>query len=84
MAASAAIILGGLLTACGDNDSAGKGDAPVGNSAGQRVGDDSPAQVYNFPNHFPNVATKCTGPGFRAFVTTDRLKPVIMPDPACK
>ncbi|MPY37388.1 hypothetical protein FNH09_41125 [Streptomyces adustus] len=44
----------------------GKADAPV---AG-RAGEDSPAEVYNFPDGFGNLATKCVGDGRRAYATT--------------
>lgn len=63
----AALMIFGL-TACGEyNDARGKGDAPV---SGKR-GDDSPAEAYNMPDGFGNVATKCVGHGFRAYVTTN-------------
>lgn len=64
------------------SDKRGTGDSPV---AGRR-GDDSPANVTNFPDHFANIATKCVAgaPGFRAFVTTREAAPVILADPDCK
>lgn len=42
----------------------GRGDAPVGSS------NDDPAEVINFPNQFPNVATKCDANGNRIYVHT--------------
>jgi hypothetical protein len=60
------------LAGCSDyNDKRGKGDAPV---SGKR-GDDTPAQVYNFPDGFGNIATKCVGYGNRAYVTTNDSAP---------
>jgi hypothetical protein len=47
-------------------DERGKADAPV---AG-RHGEDSAAEVYNFPDGFGNLATKCVGEGKRAYTTT--------------
>ncbi|MEU6851091.1 hypothetical protein ABZ901_14320 [Actinacidiphila alni] len=69
------------LSGC-SSDKRGKGDAPVANHRG----DDSPANVTNFPDGFANIATKCVAdaPGFRAFVTTRDAAPVIIADPACK
>lgn len=67
------------LSAC----SKGMGDSPVSNGG---HGDDSPASVTNFPDHFANIATKCVAgaPGYRAFVTTRNAAPVILPDASCK
>jgi hypothetical protein len=64
------------------SDRRGTGDSPVANHRGE----DSPANVTNFPDQFANIATKCVSgaPGFRAFVTTREAAPVILPDPACK
>jgi hypothetical protein len=45
------------------NDAKGTGDAPVQ----ARRGEDSPAEVYNFPDGFGNLATKCVGPGLRGY-----------------
>lgn len=43
----------------------GRGDAPVGTT------NDDKAHIVNFPDQFPNVATKCSGiPGKRVWVTT--------------
>ncbi|SEO62764.1 hypothetical protein [Actinacidiphila rubida] len=72
-----------MAALCGcASDRRGTGDSPV---AGRR-GDDSPANVTNFPDHFANIATKCVAgaPGFRAFVTTREAAPVILADPTCK
>jgi hypothetical protein len=69
------------LSGC-SSDRRGMGDSPVANHRG----DDSPADVTNFPDQFANIATKCVAgaPGFRAFVTTREAAPVILADPACK
>lgn len=79
LAAAAALLAGVAVTGC----SKGMGDAPVSNG---KKGDDSPAAVTNFPNHYANIATKCVAgaPGYRAFVTTRNAPPVVLPDPACK
>ncbi|WP_327233073.1 hypothetical protein OG349_02985 [Streptomyces sp. NBC_01317] len=44
----------------------GKADAPVSG----RAGDDTAAEVFNFPDRFGNLATKCAGEGQRAYTTT--------------
>lgn len=69
------------LSGCA-SDRRGTGDSPVANHRGE----DSPADVTNFPDHFANIATKCVAgaPGFRAFVTTREAAPVILADPTCK
>lgn len=73
---AAGLMLGGALmlgaTACGQShdNSRGKGDAGVINGYGQRLGNDTPKLVTNFPDGFANIATGCVAPGFRAFVTT--------------
>ncbi len=70
-----------LLAGCAD-DSKGMGDAPVKDQRGEN----SPAEVYNFPDHFGNLATKCVGHGYRAYVTTNKGAPSnieVVPDPAC-
>ncbi|ABW15741.1 hypothetical protein Franean1_6404 [Parafrankia sp. EAN1pec] len=78
-----------LLSGCGDDDKRGMGDAPVLN----RRGDDTPAEVFNFPDHFGNLATKCVGHGLRGYTTThfaddDGYIPSantkIVPDPDCR
>ncbi|NJP45868.1 hypothetical protein [Actinacidiphila epipremni] len=82
LTALAAIALAvAALSGCA-SDKRGTGDSPVANHRG----DDSPADVTNFPDHFANIATKCVAgaPGFRAFVTTREAAPVILADPACK
>ncbi|MFI9809260.1 hypothetical protein ACIHEJ_33770 [Streptomyces sp. NPDC052301] len=71
----------------------GKADAPV---AG-RAGEDSPAEVYNFPDGFGNLATKCVGEGKRGYATTKFVRAededdvkivpanaVIVDDPSCR
>ena len=77
-------LMGGL-TAC-DHNNKGTGDSPVATINGHKGGDDSPADVTNFPDHFANIATKCVhgSPGFRAFVSTREAAPVILPDASCK
>ncbi|MFE2585746.1 hypothetical protein [Streptomyces sp. NPDC059378] len=63
-----ALLLVALLGGCSQSydDQRGKGDAPV---AG-RAGEDSPAEVHNFPDGFGNLSTKCVGQGRRAYATT--------------
>jgi hypothetical protein len=63
----------GALAGCSQeyNDERGKGDAPVKG----RAGDDTPAEVFNMPDGFGNLATKCVGHGFRAYVTTNATGP---------
>lgn len=84
-AASLALV-SGLGTTAASCDKKGTGDAPVSSINGHRAGDDSPADVTNFPDHFANIATKCIygAPGYRAFITTRNAPPVVLPDPACK
>ncbi|MGW3266003.1 hypothetical protein [Streptomyces sp. NPDC001056] len=60
----AALLLGGCSRQ--HYEERGKADAPV---AG-RAGEDTPAEVYNFPDGFGNLATKCVGEGRRAYATT--------------
>jgi hypothetical protein len=83
LALSATVVLLALTGCSKDyNDDRGKGDAPV---LGKH-GDDSPAQVFNFPDGFGNLATKCVGHGNRAYVTTNATGPSnvqIIKDPAC-
>ncbi|MDX3112429.1 hypothetical protein PV461_03240 [Streptomyces scabiei] len=72
------------LAGCSDeyNDERGKGDAPVQGKAG----DDTPAEVFNMPDGFGNLATKCVGHGFRAYVTTNATGPSnvqIVQDKSC-
>lgn len=79
-AAVLAAVLG--LAGCGANDAKGYGDAPVKG----RHGEDSPATVYNMPDGFGNLATKCVGSGYRAYVTTNSGGPSniqIVKDPQC-
>jgi hypothetical protein len=60
------------LSGCSQNynDERGKGDAPVqGNQ-----GDNSAAEVFNFPDGFGNLATKCVGQGQRAYTTTRSIQ----------
>lgn len=80
-AAASVVFAVSALAGCA-SDSRGTGDSPVADHRG----DDSPANVTNFPDGFANVATKCVAgaPGFRAFVTTREAAPVVLADPACK
>ncbi|MEV5833321.1 hypothetical protein [Nocardia sp. NPDC052112] len=69
----------------------GKADAPV---SGQH-GENSAAEVFDFPDGFGNLATKCVGKGKRGYATTrwissDDKHPEIVPanavlvdDPNC-
>ncbi|MGW3161023.1 hypothetical protein [Streptomyces sp. NPDC001089] len=90
----AVLIAGALIGGCSKeyNDKRGKGDAPV---QGRR-GDNTAAEVFNMPDGFGNLATKCTGPGRRAYVTTKSVhhkddetevtpaNAVIVNDPQCR
>jgi hypothetical protein len=69
LAATALVALSG----CSQNydDERGKGDAPVQG----KQGDNSAAEVFNFPDGFGNIATKCVGHGNRAYVTTNATGP---------
>ncbi|QNP66207.1 hypothetical protein [Streptomyces genisteinicus] len=83
-AAFLVMIAAGAVTGCSAsyNDQRGKGDASV---QGGR-GDDTPAQVFNMPDGFGNLATKCVGHGYRAYVTTNATGPSnveIVPDETC-
>jgi hypothetical protein len=80
-AVASVVIAVSALAGCA-SDNRGLGDSPVA----EHRGDDSPANVTNFPDHFANIATKCVAgaPGFRAFVTTREAAPVILADPNCK
>jgi hypothetical protein len=45
------------------------------------------AEVYAMPDEFPNVATKCVGHGYRAYVTThskDDTPPQLVKDSGCE
>ncbi|MGW0769715.1 hypothetical protein [Streptomyces sp. NPDC002671] len=83
-----------LLSGCSRQyyDERGKADAPVKG----RAGENSAAEVYNFPDGFGNLATKCVGKGKRGYATTkfvqaedeDDVKivpanAVIVDDPSC-
>ncbi|MGV9557258.1 hypothetical protein [Streptomyces sp. NPDC003401] len=72
-AAGLVVVVGSMVAGCSDdyNDERGKGDAPVRGGAG----DDTPAEVFNMPDGFGNLATKCVGHGFRAYVTTNAGAP---------
>jgi hypothetical protein len=93
-AAGTVLVLALLLGGCSQEyyDERGKADAPVAGEAG----DDTPAEVYNFPDGFGNLATKCVGKGRRGYATTkfvqaeDEDEVVVIPanavivdDPAC-
>jgi hypothetical protein len=68
VATCGALLFAVLLTGCSQehDDERGKGDAPVKGKAGE----DTAAEVYNFPDGFGNLATKCVGEGKRGYVTT--------------
>jgi hypothetical protein len=75
-----------------EDDASGRGDAPVRWSRGE----DGAVTVYNMPDGFGNVATKCVGPGLRGYSTThfsqsdgDDSKRTnatiaLVPDPSCR
>ncbi|MEU0676096.1 hypothetical protein ABZ330_25010 [Streptomyces sp. NPDC006172] len=86
------LLLAAVLSGCAlDDDEEGMGDAPVRGKAGE----DTPAEVYNFPDGFGNLATKCVGTGKRSYVTTKYVtsdgqsssttpaNAVIVDDPTC-
>ena len=82
--AAALALIAGLLVGCsqGYQNKRGKGDAPVAGKSGE----DTAAEVYNFPDGFGNLATKCVGHGMRAYVTTNTSGPSnvqIVPDSTC-
>lgn len=94
-AAGLAVAVVALLAGCSQHyeDQRGKGDAPVQGKAG----DNTPAEVYNFPDGFGNLATKCVGEGKRGYATTKFVKvedkddvkilpahAVIVDDPSCR
>ncbi|AXE23422.1 hypothetical protein C0216_08035 [Streptomyces globosus] len=69
----------------------GGADPLVGGGSGENT----PAEVFNMPDGFGNLATKCVGVGKRAYVTTRWVRhddpPVIVPadtvvvdDPTCQ
>ncbi|WP_433754860.1 hypothetical protein [Nocardia sp. CA-135398] len=66
--ATAACLLLVLTAGCSRQhyEERGKADAPVSG----RQGENSAAEVYDFPDRFGNLATKCVGKGKRAYVTT--------------
>ncbi|SHI09078.1 hypothetical protein [Streptomyces sp. 3214.6] len=93
-AVGTALVLALLLGGCSQEyyDERGKADAPVAGKAGENT----PAEVYNFPDGFGNLATKCVGKGKRGYATTkfvqaeDEDEVVIIPanavivdDPTC-
>ncbi|MBV2354983.1 hypothetical protein KUM39_11505 [Streptomyces sp. J2-1] len=93
-AAAVAVLVLVALSGCSREyeEKRGKADAPV---AG-RAGEDSPAEIYNFPDGFGNLASKCVGPGRRGYVTTKYVRQddddtivmpstsVIVDDPECR
>lgn len=81
-----AVLCLALGTSACSQSAKGTGDSPVAKINGHKGGENSPADVTNFPNRFANIATKCVhgAPGYRAFVTTREAAPVILPDPRCK
>ncbi|MGW3852480.1 hypothetical protein [Streptomyces fagopyri] len=94
MAALLAVLLLAVVTGCSREyqDKRGKADAPVTGQAGE----DTAAEVYNFPDGFGNLATKCIGPGRRGYVTTKSVhqeddetvvipsNAVVVDDPGCR
>ncbi len=76
VAASALLLFG--ATACSNyDDHRGKGDAPAGK------GDDSPGNITNMPDSFPNLALKCLkGDAPWAAVTTTAGAVMLIQDPA--
>ncbi|MET8291632.1 hypothetical protein ABZV80_41675 [Streptomyces sp. NPDC005132] len=94
MAALLAVLLLAMVAGCSREyqDKRGKADAPVTG----RAGEDTPAEVYNFPDGFGNLATKCIGPGRRGYVTTKSVhqedddtvvipsNAVVVDDPGCQ
>jgi hypothetical protein len=78
--ATVVAVIAMALAGCGDNDHQATKDAPHG------PGDSSPALIYNFPDNYPNVASKCVGSGYRAWVITHNKTdspPVLRPDKNC-
>jgi len=62
LAATAAALLLLVATGCSrEDDSEGRGDAPVAvnTSTGKKGGDDGPATCTNMPDGYGNVCTKC-------------------------
>lgn len=69
----------------------GKADSPVSGARGE----DSPAEGFNLPDGFGNLATKCVGNGKRGYTTTRAFRgdaedieiipanAVIVDDPEC-
>ncbi|MGW0996782.1 hypothetical protein [Streptomyces sp. NPDC002520] len=95
VAALAAVCAVLLLGGCSRQhyEERGKADAPVRG----RAGENSPAEVYNFPDGFGNLATKCVGEGKRGYATTKYVRQededdvvvipaqaVIVDDPECR
>lgn len=78
MAAASAVLLAATATGCSSwNDSRGLGDAPA------ERGDDSPAQIMNMPDNFPNGAIKCLqgSQPWAVYTTTDKIT-MLFQDPA--
>lgn len=69
-----AVVLVLAVAAC--SDTKGTADGPIGKV------DDSPAEVTNFPDQYPNVANKCDGHGHRIYTDTDR-RFVVVVDASC-
>jgi hypothetical protein len=72
-------VAAGSVAGCG-SDEQGTKDAPHG------PGDNSPALIYNMPDNYPNVASKCMGNGYRGWVVTHSRSdsPVVLrPDKKC-
>jgi hypothetical protein len=90
-AVCAVVVLGGCSRE--HYEERGMADAPVRG----RAGENGPAEVYDFPDGFGNLATKCVGDGKRGYATTkyfrqeDEDEVVIIPahavivdDPECR
>jgi hypothetical protein len=56
----------------------GRGDSPVG------LIDRTEADVYEMPDDFGGLATKCVWDGYRAFTTTNDGGMFVIPDPECE
>ncbi|WP_328535422.1 hypothetical protein [Streptomyces sp. NBC_00344] len=73
------------------DDERGKADAPVSG----RAGEDSAAEIYEFPDGSGSLTTKCVAVGQRAYTTTRAVRAeeddtkiipahqAVVPDPQC-
>lgn len=76
---AAAIVLGIAATAC-DVDRGARQDLPNSQQT-QVTGED--ADVWLFPDKFPNVVHRCADDGTGIWTTTDRNVWIVYNDPAC-